>query len=233
MGILDTNDALAFSGFTLAVTTPNAVVRADESVVLTAQVSDDAREPSFQWRQLAGPSVPIGVSADGMTASIMTPDSRQSLEFEVQATDNSGATRVATVTLQVTVAPELAPIEPVRVLPGATVREPVTLTSGGAPEAIRLDAIATAKGIRIENNAVVWDQASNGSHEVQITPFDAIGPGEPMTFTIEVDEKVSQDVAMDSSEQSNGTGGGGALGLHGALLLMLAAIMRRRLYARY
>ncbi len=224
-GMLDVNDALAATGFSLSATIDSAAVRAEDSVRMTAQASSDAVSPVYTWRQLTGQSVVLDVASDGRSATFIAPAAEQSLSFEVKAVETSGSERVAVVSTRVTVAPELNPVDTIRVNPGVEVRHSFILTKGGAPEAVGIDSAAVAKGITVENNQVVWANPEIGDHTVQVTPYDAIGSGIPTTVTIEV-----KDQSQDSSA-TDGSGGGGALGLHGALLLMLAWIARRRLYA--
>lgn len=225
-GMLDVNQALNATGFTLSASADSAAVRAADSVRLTAQASSDAINPVYTWRQLSGQAVVLDVDSDGRGANFIAPSVDQTLSFEVKVTDNSAAERIAVVSTRVSVAPELTPIGTIRVLPGVVVRAPFTLASGGEPSALGLDAAAIAKGIRVENNEVVWLEPAAGDHSVQVTPFDEIGSGIASTVNIEV-----QSAETDVSATNNSTGGGGALGLHGALLLMLAWIARRRLYA--
>lgn len=226
-GMLDVNQALAATGFSLTATIDSAAVRAEDSVRMTAQASSDAQSPVYSWRQLSGQPVVLDVASDGRSATFIAPAADQSMSFEVKAVENSGAERIAVVSTHVTVAPELSPVDTIRVNPGEEVRRAFELTSGGAPDAVGIDSAAAAKGMTVENNQVIWADPEIGEHTVQVTPYDAVGSGIPSTVTIEVKDQSQESSATDNPMG----GGGGAIGLHGALLLMLAWIVRRRLYA--
>jgi len=226
-GMLDVDNALTATGFSVTASIDAAAVRASDTVTMTAQASGDALNPVFTWRQLTGESVSLQLSNEARQASFVAPDTEQTLTFEVSVQDNSGMTRVANLSTWVTVAPVLAPLEPITVEPGVEVRRSFLLSDGSAPEAVGIDPVSVSKGIRVESNSVVWPAAQAGEHDVEVTPFDSIGSGVGSTLQIEVKSAQEQ-----QAETSNPGGGGGALGLHGALLLMLAWIVRRRLYAQ-
>jgi len=225
-GMLDVNDALAATGFSVSASIDAAAVRAADTVTMTALASGDAVNPVYTWSQQTGEAVSLQLSNDSRQASFIAPDNAQTLTFEVSVQDNSGLTRVANLSTWVTVAPSLAPLDPITVEPGVEVRRSFRLSDGSTPDAVGIDTASVAKGIRVESNAVVWPEAQAGDHDVVVTPFDSIGSGAGVTLKIEVKSAEDQ-----QAETSNPGGGGGALGLHGALLLMLAWIARRRLYA--
>ncbi len=220
-GLLDVEAALAPQNFTLSATAQDAEVRAGDEVVLNANVSAGAISPTFSWQQQSGPTVSLNLENGGARARFVAPDADAVLAFSVTATDNTSSSRTASTSVQVSIAPVLAPVSPIRVEPGSTLRQTMQLVGGGAPQAIAVDAAALARGVSVEGNAVVWAGPPAGEYTVEVTPYDDVGSGVPVDLSIEVSAQ-SKDGGVDASQNPTG-GGGGLVGWHGAVLLLLAA----------
>ncbi|MGB7304501.1 MAG: S8 family serine peptidase [Burkholderiaceae bacterium] len=219
-GLLDVEASLFSQGFSVSADVSPSAARGNELVSLSATVTAGTNNPSYQWTQTGGTTVTL-TGANTANASFVAPQVNETLSFSVSVTDSSGLNRIASGSTAVTIAPVLAPLGTIEVDPNAALRLPVLLADGGVPEAIAVDANATANGVSVDANEVVWTAPATGLFTFVVTPFDAVGSGVPIDLSVLVK-------GTNVSANLN-PGGGGGLGLHGAVLLLLAWIGRRRL----
>ena len=219
-GMLDVQASLASQGFSVTADVSPSASRGGETVTLSANISAGTNGPVFSWTQTAGTAVSLN-GADTATASFTAPQVEETLSFQVVVTDTSGLQRFAAGSTTVTVAPALAPIGTVEVDPNADFRQSVLLTDGNVPQAISVDANAASQGVTVEGNEVVWTAPETGFFTFVVTPFDDVGSGVSTDLSVIVK---GTDIAATTSPAA-----GGAAGLHGALLLLIAWFGRRRL----
>lgn len=223
-GLLDVEAALAAQGFTLSASAQAADARAGDSVLLQASASAGAISPVFTWSQLSGPAVVLTPENGGRDARFAAPETDATLEFQVSVTDNSATTRTAATTVRVSVAPVLAPVERIEVTPGTDIRQPMRLVDGDAPQAIAVDAGAIAKGVQVDGADIVWNDPPQGEYTVRVTPYDSVGAGVP----VDLDVSVAAVAKTDTATENPMGGGGGMVGWHGAVLLIIAGWLLRR-----
>jgi serine protease len=226
-GILDIQASLNSAAFAVSAQVAPQSARGGQTVTLTATVDASANSPTFRWRQTSGPSLVLN-NANAQVASFTAPQFDGALEFEVTATDTSGLAQIATVSLPISISPQLSPIAALQVDPQTPIRQAVFLVDGSVPQAISVDASATSLGVTVEGNEVVWTAPGTGLFTFQVTPHDATGPGVSADFSISVNGTST----TTAGTGGGGDAGGGALGLHGAILLVLVWLSRRRLELR-
>ena len=220
-GMLDAEAALALQGFTVSIQASAGAVRAGSEVVLEASVGASALQPVYSWMQVSGASVNTTVEDSGRRLRFVAPMLDGPLVFEVSVTDASALTRTARTTVNVSIAPVLAPLDPIEVQPGQTVRAALALAGGGAPQALGVDAQSSAMGVTIEGAELVWATPPAGDYAIEVTPYDSVGPGVSSTVPV-----IVSPASAKSDASSGAGGGGGAAGVHGALLMLLAALVR-------
>ncbi|MEZ5653790.1 MAG: S8 family serine peptidase [Burkholderiaceae bacterium] len=223
-GMLDVEAALVPPPFTVSASAQTANVRAGDAVVLEGDASSSAISPTFVWQQLTGPSVSLTLENDGRTARFIAPDVNGILSFRLTATDNTLASRSVDTNVTVTIAPVLAPVDPIHVEIGSSVRKAMKLADGGTPQAIAVDSSSVAQGVKIEGVEVVWNQPPEGDHQVEVTPYDSVGSGVPISVQVMVDRQDTASTTADATQNPMG-GGGGLVGWHGAILLLLAGAL--------
>jgi serine protease len=223
VGLLDVQAALVPEPFTLSAQsdTPNARTKA--SVSLRATVSDTAAAPTFQWQQTQGTTRTLSFSENDSVAQFIAPDTSESMSFRVTVTDVNGNERSANVAVNVSVAPVIQDFAPVTLEEGEALSLTITLDDGSRPEAIGVDESSRGKGIQVNGDQILWDLPIGGEHQVIVTAFDAFGPGTPKSIPLLVPGSSQQ-----ATNNPMGEGGAGSIGGHGALLLLLAFLMRRR-----
>lgn len=222
-GMLDVDASLASQGFSVTADVSPSAARGGDVVTMTANVSSGTNSPVYSWTQTAGTAVTL-VGADTATATFTAPQVDETLSFQVVVTDTSGLQRFANGSTAVTIAPELAPLGTVEVDPNAELRQAVVLTNGSVPDAISVDATAASQGVTVDGNEVVWTAPASGQFTFVVTPFDSVGSG--------ISSDLSVLVKGTHVTATNNPAAGGATGLHGALLLLLAWFGRRRLLNR-
>ncbi len=237
VGLLDVEQAMANSGFSLALTTSASSIRDGSSVTLTAQVAGSTLAMSYVWQQLSGPPVSLAIQDGGRIARFVAPPVNGVISFKVIATDASNHSQMATVSTHVSLAPSLASIDPIDVLVGDIVNQSLLLSDGRLPEAVTIDPQSEANGMQVLGNRLVWQPARTGSYPVVITPFDAIGAGVSTSLTIVVAAQMLTSTTLEGpsaadpstptpAQSEPAVGGGGAVGWHGAALLMLVGLAR-------
>jgi hypothetical protein len=172
-------------------------------------VSGGSASFSYQWTQLAGPTVSLS-GATSSTASFVAPATGASFVFSFRATDATGIFSESRVAVSTNTAPVLNSIEPQSVVRGGNLSFTATATdvendiivfvANGLPAGSTFDA---ATGVFTWNNA-----GPVGTYSFTITPNDGIFNGTAQTVTISV-------VAS--------RGGGGAMGWPELLALLALA----------
>ncbi|MEZ5657631.1 MAG: S8 family serine peptidase [Burkholderiaceae bacterium] len=221
-GQLDVEAALVPPPFTVSASAQAGSMRAGDTGTLQATVSSGAISPSYVWQQLAGTSVTLTPANGGQSASFIAPQTNEVLSFRVTVTDATSAVKHADVGVTVSVPPALATIDPIQLEVGASLRQPMTLAGGGSPMAIAVDTASIAQGVQVDGAEVVWNQPPSGDHTVEVTPYDAVGSGVPFDMQVKVATAATQN-SVDTATQNPMSGGGGLIGWHGAVLLLLAA----------
>ena len=178
------------------------------------------RTPStsgMSWRQTSGTPVTIP-AASGASVTLVAPNSVGALSFEFVAADSAGYGGVAVVPVIVNSPPTLFPPAAM----SGTAGQPLSGTVRGTDpdgDAITYVVVAGPTGFSLNaaTGAWSWTPTSAGSHGVTIVPVDAYGNGTPSNFVITA--------APDPNAKD---GGGGAIPLWFATLLLIAAGRRRR-----
>jgi serine protease len=182
------------------------------SLVGTASaVTGGSSSFSYQWTQLAGPSVSLS-GATSSTASFVAPATGASFVFVLRATDASTLFSESQVGLSTNTAPVLNSIAPQSVALGGNLSFTATATDAESNTvAFVANGLPAGSSFGAASGVFTWNNASPaGNYSFTITPNDGSFNGTAQTVTIAV-------VAP------SGGGGGGAVGWPELLALLALA----------
>jgi serine protease len=171
---------------------------------------------SYQWTQLAGPTVSLG-STTAASTSFVAPALGASYTFKVKVTDGAGLVASNQVSVTSNTAPVLTPIAAQTVAQGGNLsftalatdaeKNPVVFVASGLPTGASLDP---ATGV------FAWNAAGPaGSYTFTVMPNDGTFSGTPQTVSI----------AVTAPPAASGGGGGGAMGWLDVLALLSLATL--------
>jgi serine protease len=206
-GLLDAAQALArltSLPVTTATVSPSGIRPTGSTITLTGSasaVSGGSASFSYQWTQLAGPTVSLS-DATSTSASFVAPATGASFVFNFRATDATGMFGESRVAVSTDTAPVLNSIAPQSVVQGGNLsftatatdaeNDTVVFVANGFPAGSAFDA---ATGVFTWNNA-----SPVGTYSFTITPNDGIFSGTPQTVTITVVASRGGGGAMDWPE---------------------------------
>lgn len=113
------------NGIPVANAGPNRTVAAGAAVSLAGSATDDGTLVSYEWTQTGGPPVPLD-DANAATASFLAPSTPALLTFQLTVTDDLGATHSDSVSVNVIIPSDTAPVI------GRHPNNPITLEHGSA-----------------------------------------------------------------------------------------------------
>lgn len=214
----------------------DAAIAIGETAALSAQNSMGTSAPitTYQWRQLSGTNVTL-VDADQENASFITPNTTDTLIFELTVTDSDNLTSTDTISLTPNFAPNASAGSDQQVDRGATVTISAASSSDsdGNIASVQWEQISGSHNISINSASSTQTSfsAPNGDDLItlRVTVTDNSGLSDTDTVSITVGDGVSSANSLNAS--SSGGGGGGSLTWLGVLLLSVSASIRRKFSA--
>jgi serine protease len=234
-GLLDAEAALnklsSLAPSVAASVTPPGVLPTGSIVTFTAAASPSSSGNatfSYQWTQLAGPTVTLA-STTAASTSFTAPVPGANYTFAVKVTDSSSLTASNQVSVTTNTAPVLLPIASQSIVQGGNLSfvvsaadaetNPVVFVATGLPAGSTLEP---ATGI------FNWNAAGPlGTYVITVTPNDGIvnGASQSVVITVTAPPTVTAPVGTGSG------GGGGAMGVWDLVMLLAlgaAALVTRQ-----